>query len=691
MRSDVGLAERTAAVRAAPSGLPGLMPGAVGGRTKLWLALGGVALLGGAHAYALRLPWDQASPWVLASHLFAVAMLAGLLWLGAALGLRVVRILGVGDAPGLEVLLFAVGLGLGGLAYLVLACGFLGLLRPWVLAALLAVLAIVLRAELAELMAALPTLGRAWLAQRRELRHDLMLRPTVMLAEVLVVLLVVRALAPPTGYDALHYHLEGPQQFLQLGRLAPLPELQQANMPFTVEMLYLLGLAFGSDELPNLVHLGLAVLLGLTTFSFGRRFFGPRVGWLAAATLLSAPTVAFYAPVANVDFGWAFFDFLAVYAFAIWTRGRRTHWLTIAGLAAGLSLGSKYLGLLTCAAVTLGIVVETARVRPIRPTQAARLLAHFVVPAALVAAPWYVKNWLWLGSPVWPFLASVQMAEIDAYFRQNMMGGRGLLGYLLLPRRLFGGDSEIPLAILPFLYALVPLYALVRKHRMVSYLLGLVALHLAVWSQVGPTIRYLAPIFPALGLAVAYVLHTGMTSLQSRRVVRIVAPILVILCMVFGGVAGGLKLYVERPFAQLVGLESRQAFLSRVLPDYDAVRYVNERRGEISRLLVIGDARLFYLEPPVLDEQGLGIADGLQLTGDPHDAVARLRRAGVSHVLIGFGHLSFLTQFDPEGRVLQWLRDFERVRPAYLTTEYTRDGVVRVYRVADAVSERSAP
>jgi hypothetical protein len=313
------------------------------------------------------------------------------------------------------------------------------------------------------------------------------------------------------------------------------------------------------------------------------------------------------------------------------------------------------------------------------------------VPAALVAAPWYVKNWLWLGSPVWPFLAAIQVAEIDAYIRRNMYGEQGLLGYLLLPFRLFGGDPEIPLAVPPLMYALVPLYALVRKHRMVTCLLGLVALHLAVWSQAIPTVRYLAPIFPVLSLAAAYVLETAMASPRSRRLVRVMASCVVMLCMLFGGVLGGLKLYVERPFAQLIGLESRQAYLSRVLPDYDAVRYVNEHRSEVSRLLVIGDARLFYLEPPVLVDQTLGVAAELRLAGDPHDAMAQLEQAGVSHVLIGFRHLSFLTQFDPEGRVVQWLRDFERARPAYLTTEYTKDNAVRVYRVADAVIERSVP
>jgi hypothetical protein len=665
------------------------------GRPLLWLGLGGsAAILTTAHAYALTLPWNVASPWVMASHLFAVGLLAGLLWLGAAVGLWVLRALGLGEVLGLESLLFALGLGLGGVAYLVLACGLLGLLQSWVLAVVVVALAVGVRAELAELIGALPALGRAWLDQRSELRREPMLRLTLPLAELLLALLALRALAPPTGYDALVYHLEGPRQFLELGRLAPLVEPHPANMPFTVDMLFLLGLAFGSDELSSVLHLTLALLTALATFAFGRRFFGPRVGWLAAAIVASAPTVTFYAPIANIDFGWAMFDFLAVYAFAIWTRDRRAPWLIVAGLLAGLSLGSKYLGALTFGAIALGITAETLRDARVRPAQTAWLLARFVVPAALVAAPWYAKNWLWLGtpiSPVWPYLGAVQTTDIDAYLARNMAGGRALVDQLLLPLRLLQDDPEYPAARLPILFALVPLYALARKSRLVGYLLALAALHIVVWAQLSATFRYLVPVFPALSLAVVYILDPGIRSPRLRRAARVIAPVLIALCMLWAAMISGIKLSIERPFAQLVGVEARQAYLSRVLFDYDAVRYVNEHRSEVSRLLVIGDARLFYLAPPVLIDHGLGISVDLQLAGDPRDAIAQLRRAGISHILIGRGHLEFLAQFDPEDRVLHWLEDFERARPAYLITEYARENVVAVYRVADLVQENGRP
>jgi 4-amino-4-deoxy-L-arabinose transferase-like glycosyltransferase len=675
------------------------LPRPATGRARRWWLLGAVGALTAAHVYALRLPWDQASPLVLANHLFAVGLLLGLLWLAAALGLRLVRALGLGRALDLESLLFGLGLGLGGVAYLVLACGFQGLLQPWILAALLTVLALGLRAELAELATALSGMVQAWLDQRRELRREPVLRITVPLTEILVGLMALRALAPPTAVDALLYHLAGPKELLQLGRLTPLPDIAQANFPFTVQMLYLLGLSFGSDELPGLLHLAFAVLLAVAAFGAGRRFFSARTGWMAAAALLSAPIAAYYASVPYIDFGWALFDFLAVYAFAVWSQGGPTRWLVIAGLAAGLSLGSKYLGLLTCALIGLGILIEATRLGRIQRIRVARLLALFLVPALIVASPWYLKNWLWLGSPVWPFLvpgppleqAVREASDVSEYFVRNMTGGRTMVDYLLLPVRLFLGDAvELPLARPPVLFILAPLYLIVRKHRFITYLLGLTALHIAVWSQGIATLRYLTPTFPAMSLVAAYLLNRMMESARVRGFGRVVGPALVVLSVLLGIGTMVLILGVDRPFAQLIGLESRQAYLSRMLPDYDAVRYLNEHQSEVSKVLVIGDARLFYLEPPAVIDQGLNYAHELQLAGEPRDALAGLQKLGISHVLVSERELVWLIHFDPEQRVQRWWNDFERSRPAYMTAVYSGDRV-DVYRVADTIADGSGP
>jgi hypothetical protein len=43
-----------------------------------------------------------------------------------------------------------------------------------------------------------------------------------------------QALTPTWDYDALMYHLQGPRIFLDTGKILPLPDVWQANGPFTI-------------------------------------------------------------------------------------------------------------------------------------------------------------------------------------------------------------------------------------------------------------------------------------------------------------------------------------------------------------------------------------------------------------------------------------------------------------------------
>ncbi len=70
------------------------------------------------------------------------------------------------------------------------------------------------------------------------------------------------------------YHLQGPRIFLNSGKILPLADIWGANGPFTIEMLYMFGLRFGSDTFAKLLHMSYAILLVMSTFTFGRRFLG---------------------------------------------------------------------------------------------------------------------------------------------------------------------------------------------------------------------------------------------------------------------------------------------------------------------------------------------------------------------------------------------------------------------------------
>jgi len=115
------------------------------------------------------------------------------------------------------------------------------------------------------------------------------------------------------------------------------------------------------------------------------------------------------------------------------------------------------------------------------------------------------------------------------------------------------------------------------------------------------------------------------------------------------------------------------------------VLHLNEQADAVTRVLVIGDARVYYLTPPVVVDQGLDLFRRLAEASDPQLALDALRQSGVSHVLVGVGQISWLTRFDPEDRVKGWWAAFQRSRLGYLILEYETD-VVSVYRVADAVA-----
>src|SRR4051812_33583283 len=210
-------------------------------------------------------------------------------------------------------------------------------------------------------------------------------------------LLLLLALTPPTGYDALMYHLEAPRRFLELGGMAVLPDVEQGNMPLTVEMLYIIGMAFGSLEMANLTSLALAVLVVCAIFSFGRAFVDERVGLLAALVFLTSPSVSMFAPMPDIEFGMVLFEFMAVYAVARWVGSQDRRYLLVAGLLSGFALGSKYLGGITPFALGVFLVASLVRTHRERSlSQMLGLILLFAVPAGLVAAPWYLKNLLWL-------------------------------------------------------------------------------------------------------------------------------------------------------------------------------------------------------------------------------------------------------------------------------------------------------
>jgi hypothetical protein len=213
------------------------------------------------------------------------AVAFALLTVGAGVGGYLLRRLEITWPNATQAAITSVALGLPLLSLILLGVGALALSR-WSVGATLVILAVLTWRD-----------GLAWLRQVIAwLRTPLPRPPWERFLAVFVVGLAGLALTlawlPPSEWDALTYHLAGPQQYVQEGRFYAAPHNHFLGFPQVVETLFAAQLAL-SGRLTGAaaLHWGIGALLLLAVGERAARLGGSATGWLAAAILLSARTV----------------------------------------------------------------------------------------------------------------------------------------------------------------------------------------------------------------------------------------------------------------------------------------------------------------------------------------------------------------------------------------------------------------
>ena len=275
-------------------------------------------------------PWS----WLYLGQRVPFLITASLIWLGAwGLGSLVLRSLRLGETfDRAERLYFAGCLGMAAVSLGMLGLGLFGWMSRWPLLAVIVASAVV----------------EVWLWHRegeapaeprgRETIEDKMARQeprppdTNTLARWMplvvapfVFCLLLGAMSPQTDFDVVEYHLGGPKEWMQQGRIARLPHNVYTSFPFLTEMLLLCGMVLQSDwewgALGGQAALaGFTPLTALGLFATGRRWFGPTAGSLAAFVWLTAPWAYRISIIAYAEGG------LACYLLAALAVGLRIVW-----------------------------------------------------------------------------------------------------------------------------------------------------------------------------------------------------------------------------------------------------------------------------------------------------------------------------------------------------------------------------
>jgi hypothetical protein len=622
-------------------------------------------------------------------------------FLAAGLGRRLVGTQ-LEDEPLSVRLALSAGLGLAVLSILLMVLGLFGLLARWHLLLLLLGLAVLALRGLCVTWRD----ARAWRWPGAAQGWQRWFRLYAVASLVLALLI---ALAPPTAWDSLVYHLTGARLYLEAGRVAHPIDMPYLGFPALGQMHFLLALAFDLEPAASLFHYGYGLMALALAAALARRLAGEAAAWFAAILLLSVPSILTLMSSPYVDLALLFYTTASFYLFLRWRdaylaqQGERG-WLLLLGAFIGFTGGLKYTAVATPVALALGMLLAARRSGTVA---ALRRVAMVAMVAVVAVAIWPLKNWLATGNPVYPFFVD------DALYWDEWRGwwfdrpGTGLAA--TAPWRLLTAPVEAsvlgtegsemydatigPLLLMGLLLLVFTWRALPQKERSAArYLLLFIALNYALWlyglarTALLLQTRLLFPIFGLLailaGAAFAQAERLRRPQLDAGWLLRVIAVLTLTLLLVTQFV----DFLARNPLPVLFGVESRQSYERRQLGAYADVMAAINQLPPGSRVIFLWEPRSYACRevecwPDALLDRWLHLTQYQER--DAPAIVASWRAQGFTHVLWYEHGMRFIEEaaFDPLGPAN--LAVLAELQQDYLEPVQVWDGAYTLYRLSE--------
>ncbi|MEN6301721.1 MAG: phospholipid carrier-dependent glycosyltransferase [Armatimonadia bacterium] len=520
--------------------------------------------------------------------------------------------------------------------------------------------------------------------------------PALLVVVPMLILTLILALEPPSGrdFDGLSEHLAQAAFYARHHVVEPLWHDHHSQFPSNMQMLYTLGLSFGSVSAAKLFEWFHGVLALVAAALIARRFMARGATAWAAVVLATTPMFMWLMGVSYVDLGVVAYGLVALLALLEWERDRQPEQLLLAALVAGCAGTVKMQGLTIFAVLGLGalvIMLRSWRERSVSgdPSHTTSKPSWGTLAAAaaiglLICAPWYVKSAVYTGNPVYPFAYGIfggkhwTANQAVGYSRHQLEFGLGelppqdVLDRMPRWKKVFVGprepwkwlfapfgvtympwEYEVNLGQLPNLLmtSVGPLYLallgaliLIRgKPRALTLSLWLF-LPLWIWWFLSMQLeRYLLPSLvltvPAAGYAAYRGLHSGPVGRQLFKWALGLWSMTAIL----------ITLWIAAPAVPVVlGIESRDDYLTRSLDVYAPSKFIREHTPPEARVATYGEVRTFYFDRDAFwAESGHSDLIPYQQMKGPEDLLKRYRELGITHVLVNVRYLPGFWE-DPE-------------------------------------------
>ncbi|MCP5049005.1 MAG: hypothetical protein GY940_17680 [bacterium] len=445
----------------------------------------------------------------------------------------------------------------------------------------------------------------------------------------------IYASLPSSFYDTLVYHLGIPNLYLQQGGFIETPQFLFANTSIYYEV-SLIPSVFAGDSVPRLFHFLIGVIFILAIADFAVEVFKIKKRAMFILLAMSMPMSVFLLSTVKNDLLGAFFVFLGIR----YVLKRRYN---LSALFWGFSIGIKYFNALPMV-IFLAIFFLKEKQFPIKK------LTLLGVVSAAVMAPLLIKNYIYAGNPVFPFLSDYFKSEYwDASRYALMKSDVGRMFYSLMDALKFpytfsfqhsGFGGMVGAQFLIFMPFLLLVKGEVKKKW---HFLLFACLTIYVGGNFTASVRFLfiALLFLTIYLAVIYESVT-------RRVVKVLFLFVIALNIIF---SVGLQEFLYRSSELLSGAVNGETYKANIFPTYPGIAFVNRdapgrvKPGSKAEALLVGEARNYYLKIPYRVASGIDytiLRKYLKGTTSAGEFTGNLRKDNIMYIILNMGEFNRL-------------------------------------------------
>ena len=469
--------------------------------------------------------------------------------------------------------------------------------------------------------------------------------PLAIISSVLIVT-AIGGFAEPIGDmngDAIAYHYHGPKVWLREAVIRPVPDEVLTSFPSVVETQFAALMSLGGTRAAGLFSFASLIALLLIAASLAMRLgLDGRGTWWVVALCATMPALYRGAHGGFIDV--LFAGFLLGAARIAFDAVTLRHYVLF-GIFCGIAMGTKYTALISWVLLVFCCLLFSALGRRQSLQLLARHLGISCVVAIVVCAPFYLRNWVFFGCPIYPpppgllrfFPATKLLPSVLQEVQHNVLEtgrglGRGIGSFLLLPFNLtyhtadFRGAGGIGLA--PLAFGPLGLFAC-RKNPFAIALALFAFLQMTAWFATAQVSRYAIHVY-VLG-AIFAVLGWQYIAKQGSRYARAVAAVVLAFSVLYG-------LYMIVPDR----VEDMHAAVSPVFEDkrrheetpyLESFDYLNAEPS-VSKVLILGPyVAPFYSDKPYVKPLGRWGEQTLPDANNLQAVLSQSRALHVSHVL----------------------------------------------------------